>query len=85
MIRDKTCQPQAEPYVNKPCAEHGRCPDADHGAGGPDMTNPIELWYWPTPNGWKVSIALEEMGLPYELKPVNIGRGEQFDRRSGRS
>ena len=43
------------------------------------MTQPIELWYWPTPNGWKVSIALEEMGLPYELKPVNIGRGEQFE------
>ncbi|MDP3399685.1 MAG: glutathione S-transferase N-terminal domain-containing protein [Brevundimonas sp.] len=43
------------------------------------MTRPLELWYWPTPNGWKVSIALEEMGLPYELKPVNIGRGEQFE------
>jgi glutathione S-transferase/GST-like protein len=42
------------------------------------MTAPIELWYWPTPNGWKVSIALEEMGLAYEVKPVNIGRGEQF-------
>jgi GSH-dependent disulfide-bond oxidoreductase len=43
------------------------------------MTPPIELWYWPTPNGWKVSIALEEMALPYELKPVNIGAGEQFE------
>lgn len=42
------------------------------------MTRPIELWYWPTPNGWKVSIALEEMGLPYEMKPVNIGAGQQF-------
>jgi GSH-dependent disulfide-bond oxidoreductase len=42
------------------------------------MPQPIELHYWPTPNGWKVSIALEEMGLPYELKPVNIGKGEQF-------
>jgi len=42
------------------------------------MSEPIELWYWPTPNGWKVSIALEEMGLPYVLKPVNIGAGEQF-------
>lgn len=45
------------------------------------MTQPIELWYWPTPNGWKVSIALEEMGLAYEVKPVNIGTGEQFDAR----
>ena len=39
---------------------------------------PIELHYWPTPNGWKVSIALEEMGLPYDLHLVDIGRGEQF-------
>jgi len=43
------------------------------------MTAPIQLWYWPTPNGWKVSIALEEMGLAYEVRPVNIGTGEQFD------
>jgi len=42
------------------------------------MTRPIELWYWPTPNGWKISIALEEMGLPYAMKPVNIGAGQQF-------
>jgi GST-like protein len=42
------------------------------------MTRPIELWYWPTPNGWKISIALEEMGVPYETKFVNIGAGEQF-------
>jgi GST-like protein len=38
----------------------------------------IDLHYWPTPNGHKVSIALEELGLPYRLVPVNIGRGEQF-------
>lgn len=38
----------------------------------------IDLYYWPTPNGWKISIMLEECGLPYSLKPVNIGRGEQF-------
>ena len=42
-------------------------------------SQPIELYYWPTPNGWKVSIALEEMGLEYLLKPVNIGTGEQFE------
>jgi glutathione S-transferase/GST-like protein len=42
------------------------------------MPSPIELWFWPTPNGRKISIALEEMALPYELKPVNIGAGEQF-------
>ena len=39
---------------------------------------PIELYYWPTPNGWKVSIMLEECGLPYTIKPVNIGQGDQF-------
>ena len=39
---------------------------------------PIELYYWPTPNGWKVSIMLEECKIPYVIKPVNIGKGEQF-------
>ena len=38
----------------------------------------IDLYYWPTPNGWKISIMLEECGLRYTLKPVDIGRGEQF-------
>lgn len=38
----------------------------------------IDLYYWPTPNGWKISIALEEMGLPYRVVPVNIQKGEQF-------
>lgn len=42
------------------------------------MPQPIELYFWPTPNGWKISIALEEMDLPYELKPVAIGEGAQF-------
>ena len=39
---------------------------------------PIQFYYWPTPNGWKVSIALEEMELDYEMHPVDIGAGEQF-------
>src|SRR5438034_992481 len=38
----------------------------------------IDLYYWPTPNGWKISIMLEECSLPYTVKLVNIGRGEQF-------
>jgi len=42
------------------------------------MSKPIEVYIWPTPNGHKITIALEEMGLPYEIKPVNIGKGEQF-------
>ncbi|MCR9215413.1 MAG: glutathione S-transferase N-terminal domain-containing protein [Proteobacteria bacterium] len=40
----------------------------------------IDLYYWPTPNGWKISIALEEMGLDYNVIPVNIGKGEQFEK-----
>ena len=39
----------------------------------------IELYYWPTPNGHKVSIMLEECGLEYEVEPVNIGAGDQFN------
>ena len=39
---------------------------------------PIDVWYWPTPNGIKITIMLEECGLPYTIKPVNIGKGEQF-------
>lgn len=38
----------------------------------------IDLYYWPTPNGHKASIMLEECALPYRVKPVNILRGEQF-------
>src|SRR6185437_15135895 len=44
----------------------------------PAQQRPIELYYWPTPNGWKIAIMLEECGLPFEIKPVNIGKGEQF-------
>ena len=43
------------------------------------MTAPIDLYYWPTPNGWKITIALEEMGLPYTLHLIDIGKGDQFD------
>lgn len=44
----------------------------------PAQTKPIDLYYWPTPNGWKISIMLEECGLPYKVIPVNIGKGDQF-------
>jgi GST-like protein len=43
------------------------------------MAAPIELHYWPTPNGWKITIMLEELGIPYTVKYVNIGKGEQFE------
>lgn len=38
----------------------------------------IDLYYWPTPNGWKASIMLEECALEYEVRPVHIGKGDQF-------
>ncbi len=38
----------------------------------------IDLYYWTTPNGHKITIFLEEAGLPYTIKPVNIAAGEQF-------
>ena len=38
----------------------------------------IEVWTWPTPNGHKVHITLEELGLPYKVIPINIGQGDQF-------
>ncbi|HEY5681395.1 MAG TPA: glutathione S-transferase N-terminal domain-containing protein [Pseudomonadales bacterium] len=38
----------------------------------------IDVYYWPTPNGWKVTIMLEECGLPYRILPVDIGGGDQF-------
>jgi GST-like protein len=41
----------------------------------------IELFYWPTPNGKKVTILLEELGVPYDVTPLNIGRGDQFSDR----
>ena len=46
------------------------------GAGG---KNPIDLYYWPTPNGWKISIMLEECALAYRMIPVDISKGDQFN------
>ena len=41
-------------------------------------TKLIKLYFWPTPNGYKISILLEELGLPYEVEAIHIGKGEQF-------
>ena len=38
----------------------------------------LEVWTWPTPNGHKVHIALEELGLQYKVIPIDIGAGDQF-------
>lgn len=42
------------------------------------QTKPIDLYYWNTPNGFKISIMLEELGVPYTTRFVNIGKGDQF-------
>jgi len=42
------------------------------------MQKPIDLYVWPTPNGFKISIFLEETGTPYNVIPIDIGKGEQF-------
>ena len=43
-----------------------------------EQKKPIELFYWPTPNGWKITVMLEELGVPYNVNYVNIGKGDQF-------
>ena len=40
---------------------------------------PIDLYFWPTPNGWKITLMLEECNLPYNIKLVNLGQKEQFN------
>jgi GST-like protein len=42
------------------------------------VSKPIDLYYWPTPNGWKITIMLEECGILYNMIPVNIAQGDQF-------
>jgi GST-like protein len=39
----------------------------------------IEVFFAPTPNGWKITILLEELGVPYRITPVDIGAGQQFE------
>src|ERR1700737_3032566 len=44
----------------------------------PRRKKPIDLYYWPTPNGWKITIMFEECGLSYNMIAVNIANGDQF-------
>ena len=53
---------------------------ATKGAAKKKQQKPIDLYYWPTPNGWKVSIMLEECKLPYTVRYVDITEGDQFKR-----
>jgi GST-like protein len=70
--------------VNRKAAARAKAGPAKRGkaatrkAPAAKRQRPIELYYWPTPNGWKISIMLEECRLPYVMKPVNISTGDQF-------
>jgi GST-like protein len=61
--------------TKKSAAANAKGGKGPKGLKGP---KPIDLYYWPTPNGFKISIMLEECKLPYTLMPVNIAKGEQF-------
>src|SRR6476660_5643855 len=69
--------------VKKPIRKNGRTsprpePSFDKEASSARGNAPIDLYFWPTPNGWKITIMLEECGLPYTVIPVDISKGEQF-------
>ena len=71
MARGKAKRAGAAKAAKKPKAKAGA-------QAAKKPLKPIELYYWPTPNGFKISIMLEECKLPYTLIPVNISRGDQF-------
>ena len=75
--RKKTASPASKSARKGAASKSGKKSVAAKTAR-PRKQRPIELYYWPTPNGWKISIMLEECGLPYIMKPVNISVGDQF-------
>src|SRR3954453_23909281 len=69
--------------VKKPIRKNGRTrprpePAFDKEARSARRNAPIDLYFWPTPNGWKITIMLEQCALPYTVIPVDISKGEQF-------
>src|SRR5262249_20756095 len=64
--------------LRSPCAARA---EADRGTGCPaghGNKSMIDVYFWMTPNGYKITILLEELGWKYNIIPVNIGKGEQF-------
>src|SRR5262249_15380358 len=79
---DVPCGGRGRPSFS-PCAHVGRGFPVGHGVHRSDLnsggrTRVIDVYTWPTPNGHKVHIMLEEVGLPYIVHPIDIGRGDQF-------
>jgi GSH-dependent disulfide-bond oxidoreductase len=77
--QSRTCQSgrdrvQCGPALTRACTASTRAKPSEKEKG----TGMIDLYTWPTPNGHKIHIFLEEVGLPYKVIPVNIGAGEQF-------
>src|SRR5882762_6915635 len=75
--KSKAAAKPARKQPKKPAPRKAAAPAPKKSAA--PAKRPIQLYYWPTPNGWKISIMLEECGLPYVMVPVNIGKGEQFE------
>jgi len=69
----------AKPAPKKSAAKAKQAKPAPSPKPKSPKSRAIQLYYWPTPNGWKISIMLEECALPYVMVPVNIGKGEQFE------
>ena len=63
---------------SKTSAKKSKQPVRKAKAGKGGGQKPIEVYFWPTPNGFKITAMLEECGLPYVIKPVNIAKGDQF-------
>lgn len=70
----KTSQKPTRKTVKKPARPKAKA----KAKSSTKPAKPIALYYWPTPNGHKASIMLEELGVPYTLHPVDIGQGDQF-------
>src|SRR6185437_14664736 len=80
---DQECAGTDPPRAHARHAARRRCLHGDiartqNGARAAGGASVIDLYYWPTPNGHKVTLFLEESGIPYTIIPVNIGAGEQF-------
>ena len=79
--RERAAQVNSRPLRQR-CTTRARSPSSVGDGAQPELATQgdpmIELYYWTTPNGHKVTIFLEEVCVPYRIHPVNIGKGDQF-------